>query len=254
MTHLKNRTLVTVLLLWVAVNGFSVRAATPTLSDGNAAYVSEDYPRALEIYSELIGEGYFSAELFYNTGNAYYRTGDIGKSIWAYEKALRIDPSNEDIQSNLAFVNNQAIDQIDNSKPGVGTWLQSVLFFPKVNFWSWTSLGFSLLFALSLILYFSAKTSRKKSLGLLLGGLFGGCTLFSAITAHQHKLFITEHNQGIIVADDVHVKVSPVEKSKDSFTLNSGSKVQLLGGNDEWMQIEINGNTGWVKLSKVWMI
>jgi tetratricopeptide (TPR) repeat protein len=223
------------------------------LQSANEAYANEDFELALDGYSQLIADGYYSSGLFYNAGNAYYRNGEIGEAIWAYEKALKVDPSNKDAQGNLKFVN-QKTDGIDNSSPGVGTWLQSMLFGPRINLWSWLSILSSGLFSISLVIYFTAKGTRKKTLGLFLGGIFGLVLVFTTITAHQHKLYIVEQTQAIVISPQAEVRTSPVDKAKVSFTLKEGDKVQLLGGSKGWIQVEINENTGWVKETEIWKI
>jgi len=227
---------------------------TSSLQSANEAYENEEYKLALDGYAQLLADGYSSTSLFYNAGNAYYRTGEIGEAIWAYEKSLKIDPSNKDAQGNLKFVNQKTEDRIDNSLPGIGAWLQSILFGPYINLWSWMSILSSCLFAFSLVIYFTAKGTRRKKFGLLLGGIFGFILLFTTITAHQHKIYITEQTQAIIISPQAEVKTSPVDKSKISFTLKEGDKVELLSGSKGWMQIEINENTGWVKESVIWKI
>ena len=65
--------------------------------DGNKHYSIQDYNGALDMYEKLLGQGYEHSDLYYNLGNAYYRQNQIGQSIWAYHKALKIEPRNKDL-------------------------------------------------------------------------------------------------------------------------------------------------------------
>ena len=59
------------------------------------AYAMGDFDGAIKNYESLLSSGASSASLFYNLGNAYYRKGIIGKSILNYERALKLDPSDD---------------------------------------------------------------------------------------------------------------------------------------------------------------
>ena len=46
-------------------------------------------------------------------GNSYYKLNDIPNSIYYYEKALKLDPNDNDTLNNLAYTQNMLIDKID---------------------------------------------------------------------------------------------------------------------------------------------
>ena len=221
---------------------------------GNKAYAAEDYKTALNEYSKLIGEGYISANLYYNLGNAYYRNKETGKAIWAYEKALKIDPSHQHAKENLEFTNLQTVDKLDNSRPGLGSWLEGLLFGPNVNLWAWLSILASMLFAASLTGFFISKTSRGKNFSLLTGSGFGLLLVFTFITAYMHKSYITHRQHGIIITASVEIKISPLPSASTSFTLHEGAKVEISGNNEDWVEVEVNGNSGWLLKKEVWEI
>lgn len=82
------------------LSGLCVRAAAPLdtekiWNDANTAYVNADYPAATEGYERLLGEGYESAQLYLNLGNAYFKRGMNGRAILNYRKALRLAPGDE---------------------------------------------------------------------------------------------------------------------------------------------------------------
>lgn len=71
--------------------------------NANAAYQSQDYETARDLYEKLAGGGMAQAGLFYNLGNAYYQLGQPGRAAWMYEKALALDPRHGDARHNLAL-------------------------------------------------------------------------------------------------------------------------------------------------------
>ena len=78
--------------------------------------------------------------------------------------------------------------------------------------------------------------------------------VFSIVTAYLHKQSIINRHEGIIISNSVEIKLSPLESAKSSFELNEGTKVLLLETNEEWIQVEVNGNAGWVLKENIWEI
>jgi len=54
----------------------------------NALYHSKNYDSAAKLYTQLIQNGFGSDDLYYNMGNAFYRSGKIGWAIWSYKKSI----------------------------------------------------------------------------------------------------------------------------------------------------------------------
>src|SRR5215510_10060954 len=75
---------------------------------GNAAYAARHFPDAIKEYETLVSTGQWNPALFYDLGNAYYRTGDLGRSILNYERALALNPNQAEARANLQLVRDQA--------------------------------------------------------------------------------------------------------------------------------------------------
>ena len=116
----------------------------------NEKYNSLDFVGAIEKYNELLKGGFHSSELYFNLGNAYYRSGymsealkrhaeaaidattpqerhlafhnlgnvfmqqkECKKAVEAYKNALRNDPTDEETRYNLAMAQECAKEQGD---------------------------------------------------------------------------------------------------------------------------------------------
>ena len=55
---------------------------------GNQAYIDGDFASALSNYSAIENSGNYSARLYYNMGNAYFKQNMLGKAILYYNRAL----------------------------------------------------------------------------------------------------------------------------------------------------------------------
>ena len=96
-------------------SGFS-ELADGLYIEANKALIAENYNDAIVKYESILKDGYESAELYYNLGNAYYRSEQLGKSIWAYSNALDIAPRNRDVAHNLAIASAQIVDRVEMPK------------------------------------------------------------------------------------------------------------------------------------------
>ena len=67
--------------------------ADATFDKANADYAAGHFPDAIRGYESLVKNRQWNPVLFYDLGNAYYRTGDFGRAILNYERALALDPA-----------------------------------------------------------------------------------------------------------------------------------------------------------------
>ena len=61
-----------------------------------SCYQSGDYTQAIELYNSILEQGESSADLYFNLGNCYYKTGQNTKAIISYERAKRLAPADKE--------------------------------------------------------------------------------------------------------------------------------------------------------------
>src|SRR3954470_2052187 len=86
------------------------------LQQADKTYDSRKYGEAIQCYEKLISEGFKAHQLYFNLGNAYYRDGQIGKAIYNYELALKMEPNDEDVRINLGIAASKTIDKVDSKE------------------------------------------------------------------------------------------------------------------------------------------
>ena len=236
------------IFLFILFGHFSQAQNTALFEKGHSAYNKGEFEIAVTSYETILESGETSAELYFNLANAYYKLDQLAPSIYFYEKALQLDPNDSDIKNNLSIAKNLVVDEIEEEQPSgvVGIWnnLVSVLSF---NQWGWAaiifSFGFAILFALY---YFSTKSLWKR--------IFFSTAMFSAflallflIFAFQQKGVSSENNYAIIFAQETPVRDEPTLRSKESFYLHEGTKIEVLEKYQNWIKIELaNGIQGWL--------
>lgn len=223
-----------------------------TIEIGNNAYQNEQYEIAIQNYLEAVSNDQKSSELFYNLGNSYFKTNEIGEAIWAYEQALKIDPSNKDIIYNLDYTNNLTADKLIIETKGIGSWLTKNVFQFSENFWFYISVLTALLTALALYLFFTPSSHLVNNLSLLASSLFGLLLIISFTFAVMHKSRLTNTTKAVIINANTKILTSPMIEAPTSFEMHEGAQLNLKSTQDDWYEVSLNKNTGWVNKSEVW--
>jgi tetratricopeptide (TPR) repeat protein len=222
-------------------------AQSDALSSGNAAYAAGNYAEAKDHYSRLVADEKMSASLFYNLGNCFYQLDELGEAIWAYERSLKINPGHENARFNLAFAQKQTYDNLTPESSDVLRWFRGTFFVLGLNFWSWISIISLLVFCILLYFFFTTKNPKIKNYALTFGFVFFGLLNAAGLLAMLHKQYIIERHSAIIIEDSVIIRTSPSDTAKEAFNLHEGTKVDLERSNEDWIEISVNGNTGWVE-------
>ncbi len=219
----------------------------------NDLYRAGAYEQAAVAYEAILAQGSVSGELQFNLGNCYYRQGEVGRAILAYERAARVMPSDDDVRHNLHLSRLRAVDRIDPVPEFfLVSWLRitseyipasraRVVFFA---FWA-------LLFGSLAVLYLGRRTvvitwSRLVFFVSIPVALLSGILFFSQSVALQ------EENAGIIVTPTVTAKSSPDATGTDAFVIHEGLKVEMATTVDGWTRVTLaDGKVGWVRMGDV---
>ncbi len=218
----------------------------------NNAYKAENYQEAINQYMSLIANNYCSSNLYYNLGNAYYRSNEIGEAIWAYEFAHKINPADEDVIFNLEFANDKTVDKISIEKKGIGSWLNKNIFRFSPNFWFFISVTSAFIVAFLLYLFFIPTSHLTNNLSLLGVVIFGVLLLSAASFSIVQKQKITGTSKVVVIKPSTKILIEPNETSKTSFEMHEGGQMQIKSKKDQWYEVMLNGNNGWVSQNDVW--
>lgn len=221
---------------------------TTLFEEANSAYNDANYPEAITKYKTILESGNHSAAIYYNLGNAYYKSNEIGPSIYYFEKALQLSPNDDDIKNNLAFAKNMTIDAIEPlPKTQLSKFVNSITNLFTYDQWAWLAVIFGFLCVISFLLYQFAYQTLKKRIYFLLSFITLILILGTvAIAFHQYDE-AQQDRPAIVFAAETAVKAEPNLRSEEVFTLHEGTKVQVLDTVDNWKKIRlIDGKTGWI--------
>ena len=219
-------------------------------NSANQAYMEGRWGDAVADYEMISGMGLESAALYCNTGDAYYKDGNVPMAILFYERALKLDPSYEDARYNLQLLNSIIQDRIDPVPDFIlKVWAKDICYMMNSNAWA---ICFIVLLALTLalaLLFILGATAAGRRTGFFTGIV----TLLLAVASLSFALWqkndYMSADDAIVMRPVTSVKSSPSsEASTDLFILHEGTKVHILDRVGTWINIELaDGRQGWLQ-------
>lgn len=228
--------------------GVFAQSADDLFAKANDEYKQEKYNEAIKTYEQIEGLGVISTELYYNLGNCYYKLNEVAPSIYNYEKALLLNPLNEDAQNNLVFARRLTIDNIEELPKSVFQKIDEN-FVKKLSYneWAIVSVSLSIIGAFLFLLFYFSYTPTKKRLFFVTSILSFLLLVASSIFAIKEHSYSKTNIQAIIFIQQTEIKNAPTSNSEVIFTLHEGTKVDVLDTVDNWKKIRIaDGKIGWV--------
>lgn len=219
-------------------------------------YTAGDYNGALMVYDSISSAGWASAKLFYNMGNAYFKSGKIGEAILYYNKAQKLAPADDDVAYNLAYANSFVKDKIEVVPEFfLKEWLSKVSNLMSSDSWAIFSLvALALTLTFGLVYLLGAKR-RVRKVGFVVALVGAVVTIATGGFAAAERRDVLDCSEAVVVSSAAAVKSSPDRTSKDIFILHEGTKVKVLDTYGAWNEIRIaDGNEGWISSSAIIII
>ena len=224
----------------------SAHAATPAnFERANRLYETGNFEGARAALQALVDSGNYSANLFYNLGNADYRLGKKGDAFLAYERALALEPSHPEARANLSLLRDET-----GARLSTPSWTERAFTWPDDPLQKHvTWLAAAAFWVICLSFAPLAYKGRPSWLPAILGALtLAWCGAAYAVAQSRGKTWIATEAQ-------VSARVAPADGSEMAGTLPMGSHVQLLLERGPWVYVVLPGQNkearGWVPRSAV---
>ena len=224
---------------------------------GVQAYTAGDYASALKDWEDVLATGLMSKELYFNLGNAYFKTGEIAPAILWYERALRLDPSDADVRYNLEFARAQTQDKIDEV-PEIffEQWGHAMCYLLPSNTWAVLSLVFFGITVALVLLFLLGRTSTQRRMGFFAAIVTFLIAFLGWDFAQWQRTEALRQDMAIVMRPVSSVKSSPsAEGAKDLFILHEGTRVKILDNVSGFSNIELaDGRQGWIPSGEIEII
>ncbi len=232
------------LFLFLAASCLAADSPPATLFEqANVSAVNGQYEKAISLYLQVAHSKGVSASLLYNLANCYAKIDQVGKAVANYERALRIDPGNEDIRANLAQVRKDAGLYRDDSPlyERMASLLQAD---------QWLMLAGGAFFLLSLtqliartVTAFTPALARGLTISLLLLILV---SLPLAVFRYQ------SWNDGVVTGPEARLLISPFAEAAATGTIKPGRLIKIKQHHGRYVLVQdATGRNGWLDLDNI---
>lgn len=221
----------------------AVARAESDFEAGNRAYDDGKFLEARKHYEAQVSRGEWTANLFYNLGNANERIGAPGLAMLNYERSLALQPGHSDARANLQFLRGQMLARVQTK-----SWRDAA--FGALSFGGWIALAS--VAAWGAVFLIVVPTARRRALGA--GGVFVFVLVlclagYAAWAAWEKR---DELDAGVIVAKQAEARQAPTERAGLADVLPAGSRVRVLAVRGEWTFCELpGGGRAWVASAAV---
>ena len=223
----------------------------------NEAYAEGRWADAVKDYEMISEMGLESASLYCNTGNAFFKDGNVPMAILYYERALKIDPSYADARYNLELMNATIQDRIDPVPEFIlKVWMRDACYIMDSDAWAVCFLVFFALTLAMALVFLLAPSAGGRRAGFFSGIIMLILAVFSVSFAIWQKNDYVNADEAVVMRPVASVKSSPAtESSTDLFILHEGTKVKIVDEVGRWNNIELaDGRQGWLPSEDVEVI
>ncbi len=249
-----------VLLLIVSLlslSGVAVGQAPETLfTQAQQRYDAGEHREAVQLYQQVLHQGYENAPVHYNLGNAYFKMGEIGEAILHYEKAKRLDPRDGDINFNLEVAKLRVQDRITPPEQSLFMRIfNGAKYLLNLNELAWGTLFLFFAGSLIFVVWRILDHQRiQKILGVTLA-MWGVFLLLVTPLLLSRTLEAKQQTYGIVLQEEVSARAAPQEMSTEVFIIHEGTKVEVEDSQYQWYKIKLLDNKeGWIYSDSVGII
>jgi tetratricopeptide (TPR) repeat protein len=214
-------------------------------TNANQEYAQGHFAEAISGYEALVRAGQWSANLFYDLGNAYFRTGDFGHAILNYERALALERHHPEATANLQITRDEA-----RALELQQSWPERYLQFASVNqYCIAAAIAFWLAVFATVMLIFA----RRRSAALIATLMF--CLLVSAVAIYAVYTLERGSNGSalaIVTGKNVQARLATADSANSVLALPPGSEVKILSTRGDWIYAALpNTLRGWIPAKNV---
>ena len=212
---------------------------------GNKLYEERKFTEAAAAYQAAAGSGQNSPALYFNLGNALFKSGNTGRSILAYRHAARLTPRDPDVRANLQFARNQ----VEGPTLHAPRWQRAL---ETLSLNEWTALSVAGLWLTFILLAAGQwRPALKPALRSALAAT-GIATLVIAVCMISSLIANASGKLLVVTAKEAIVRKGPFVESESAFAAHDGAELLVLDHKDAWLQVsDGTRRVGWLKSEEV---
>lgn len=241
---MKQRTILWLCVATIAAGGVTARSARgdqkSAFAKANQDYSEGHFQAAVEGYQNLVTAGQWSANLFYDLGNACFRLGNFGEAILSYERALALDPHHPEAAANLAVARDEA-RALELQRTGLDRYLEAGT---PTQYSIAASLAFwCALFGVARLFFL-----RRRSVALVLL-IISSTIVFAGASFALYSLEDGRKGRdlAIVIGKNIEARLATADNAKSVLALPPGSEIKVLSERGDWLYAALpNDLRGWI--------
>jgi len=206
----------------------------------NQEYAQGHFKEAISSHEALVRAGQWSANLFYDLGNGYFRTGDFGRAILNYERALALERHHPEATANLQIARDEA-----RALELQQSWPERHLQFASVNqYCIAAAIAVWLAVFAVVVLIFARRRSATMIAMLIFCLLISSIAIYAAYTLERG----TDGSAlAIVTGKEVQARLATADTANSVMALPPGSEVKILSTRGDWIYAALpNDLRGWI--------
>ncbi len=227
-----------------------LESANERLEKAHLAFERGDTREAMELYVRVAQSGFVTPAVWSNAGTAAYRSGDRGRAVLYYKRALRLDPNYERARKSLEVIS-PATNQGDE---GFQTqFIESVFETTSPSVWILFAEFFYILlwFAVARIVTTEDRDQRGHW-GAILGWCLGLALLTGGVAWANHS-YRAGSADAVVLENQTITRSEPNADSQAQLELPAGTVLELTESPQRgFVRFKMaDGRTGYIPMDRV---
>jgi tetratricopeptide (TPR) repeat protein len=213
---------------------------TSVFAKANQDYSEGHFREAAAGYQDLVDSGQWSASLFYDLGNTWFRLGDFGAAILNYERALALDPHHPEAAANLALVRDEA-RALELRREGLDRYIEAGT---PTHYSVAASIAFWFALFGAARLFFSPRRSAALISLLVISTLVLAGAVFAIYSLETGS---KGNTLAIVTGKNIEARLATADNAKSVLALPPGSEIKVLSQRGDWLYAALpNDLRGWI--------